>query len=469
MRVSQDTIVPERFKFFNASQKGARLVTCVELVVVAMLSVWVTLSSGVRAGQILLQALSAFMPLWRAHGVVILFLLAVLLAQLVACLTLWGLFAWACAVIVRSSWRQRHRSQSAESQQGVAWQRQRPYVDTDKVLVLQHLQAEEPALVAAGALASADPAAASATHAFPTSQPTSQPQQEASIWSFETGPLHVPLPQTRSAAPLSPLAYGPSSPLHMLVGLASDPGIRHRIRANEDNLIALQSTRTLPSRLLSFGLFAVADGIGGGTNGQEASNIALQAMVESVFPRLMSGNMLDEQVLLEVLTRGVNQANRVLYQRNLKDASRLGTTMTAALVVESQAYVVNVGDSRTYHYRANQGLKQVTSDHSIVARLVDAGIISPEDMYSHPDRGRIYRSLGKEARIETDTFRLQLHRGDSLLLCSDGLWEMVRDPKIEQLLADNPASSMQVSSALLNAALEGGGEDNVSVIVARLV
>ena len=258
--------------------------------------------------------------------------------------------------------------------------------------------------------------------------------------------------------------------LALQVGFHLDPGIKRKRKPNEDTLFVTQGV--MPSASPStpstpFVLLLVADGMGGRGHGQEASRLAVESLVKYVSDSLRSQQMRSE-VFLPLLIEGVQYANRVVYQRNQAQKANMGTTMTAALVIDSTAYVAHVGDSRLYLHREPAGLAQITRDHSVVAALVAAGIIAPDDIYTHPRRNEIYRSLGEEATVEVDASFVPLAAGDVLLLCSDGLWEMVRDQQIAAILARPMPTPTDTAHALIQAALAGGGKDNVSAIVAQV-
>jgi serine/threonine protein phosphatase PrpC len=256
--------------------------------------------------------------------------------------------------------------------------------------------------------------------------------------------------------------------LGIVVGTRSDPGIKRKYKPNEDSLFAAHWQREANTEAVPFGLFVVADGMGGHANGQDASRSAIQTIIDFMLPKLSKTVDPYSKDLEQLLANAVQHANQVVHQHNLELRADMGTTVTAALIVGATAYVSNVGDSRTYLYRAPDGLKKVTNDHSVVASLVEAGIIRPDDIYTHPKRNQIYRRLGEKASVEVDSFVVHLQPGDKLLLCSDGLWEMVRDPKIEGVLKSAVPDLNMTADALTKAALDGGGEDNVSVIVISL-
>jgi len=166
----------------------------------------------------------------------------------------------------------------------------------------------------------------------------------------------------------------------------------------------------------------------------------------------------------------VLEANRRITDLARERHSDLGTTIVAALLIGNQVTIANVGDSRAYLWHDN-GLQVITRDHSLVMQLVAAGELALDDIYTHPRRNEIYRALG-DARLteeEVDIFALRLRPGDGLLLCSDGLWDFVRDPDIAAALAAPGADPQSVAFTLVDRANLNGGEDNISVIFARVL
>ncbi|HEY6286160.1 MAG TPA: protein phosphatase 2C domain-containing protein, partial [Ktedonobacteraceae bacterium] len=320
-------------------------------------------------------------------------------------------------------------------------------------------------------------ASASGLHlqAMPPSPATTQSQANYMQSSEPLAPSISELP-TMEFSPASgsmesdvTLPYGieqlQSRNLSLAVGYLTDPGIKRKHKPNEDSLFAMQGAGTYNALPQEFGLFVVADGMGGHANGQNASRMAIQTIIDYILPKISENKQMEDEAFAKLLRDGVQCANQAVHQRNLEERADMGTTMTAALVFGSTAYIANVGDSRTYLYREPGGLTKITHDHSVVASLVEAGIIKPDDIYTHPKRNQIYRSLGEKPVVEVDSFIVSLKAGDKLLLCSDGLWDMVRDPEIQRLMSAPTPDPSKTGQKLIQAALDGGGEDNVSVIV----
>ncbi len=266
-----------------------------------------------------------------------------------------------------------------------------------------------------------------------------------------------------AASTNGPVSFdAPSRFSRMGFGVKTGRGSRHQAKPNEDNFFAICGT--LPPTNLPFGFFVVTDGMGGHANGQMASSIAIQQLTDIVLPRLLAGETQIDSLLVE----GIQSAHEAILQQNNQqpEANAMGSLVTAALIIGATATIANVGDSRTYLYRPGMGLQQITEDHSVVASMVEAGVIRPEDIYTHPKRNQVYRALGaiREPLVEVDLFTLTLEERDKLLLCSDGLWEMVRDPEIKCLLQANEEPAA-IAHKLYEAALRGGGQDNIGVIV----
>ncbi len=262
--------------------------------------------------------------------------------------------------------------------------------------------------------------------------------------------------------------------VHLLASSDSDAGTVRRSEANEDSTLTLLFERVHESISAPTGIFIVADGMGGHANGQGASRATIALISERIVRELImpplsaeksgeASNTLDEEALLTLLHGSIEDANGTLCQINQRDKTDMGSTLTGFMMVGDHAYIFNVGDSRTYMLR-DEKLYQLTNDHSLVGQLVAGGLIEPDDVYTHPQRNQIFRSIGDKPNVQIDLFKQQVHPGDILLSCSDGLWEMVRDPQITEIL--NQASDPQTACKhLIEAANANGGEDNVSAVV----
>jgi serine/threonine protein phosphatase PrpC len=226
----------------------------------------------------------------------------------------------------------------------------------------------------------------------------------------------------------------------------SDTG-RKRLR-NEDSVV------------VSAPLFAVADGMGGAKGGQLASQLAA-----AVFDQHTSGG-LDGTTRLRAL---VTEANRRIFARAQREPalSGMGTTVTAAILEDEHIAIVQVGDSRAYRLR-NGVLDQLTDDHSLVAELVRAGRLTPEEAALHPQRAVITRALGTDPTIAADVFATDAQPGDLILLCTDGLTTMLDDAALTAALLESKDAQTAVRT-LVRGANQAGGDDNISVVVFEVV
>jgi len=159
-------------------------------------------------------------------------------------------------------------------------------------------------------------------------------------------------------------------------------------------------------------------------------------------------------------------ANEAVFAERESRHSDMTTTITLAIVLGRRVYVGNLGDSRTYLWDA-QGLHRITKDHSLVQRLVDTGQITPEQVYTHPRRNIIYQSVGDRRETEPDLYTAEIGPDARLVLCSDGLWEMVRDEGIEEVLLAEP-DAQRAADRLTQNALVAGGADNIAVIIVQI-
>ena len=239
----------------------------------------------------------------------------------------------------------------------------------------------------------------------------------------------------------------------------------------------------------AMGLFIVADGVGGHLAGEVASCWAVETIKDGLADlfaprdpratvRLSPTELTDPQATVtadrenlayrvEAAVRRANDVVRQYARQRPEEAGDAGTTLSMALVKGVQAFVANVGDSRTYLLHDGE-LHQITTDHSLIQRLVDAGQVRPDEIYTHPQRSLIYRSLGAKDSVKVDIFQFTLSAGDRLLLCSDGLWEMVHSPvTIASIIQESP-SVEAACQRLVAAANEAGGEDNIGIVVVEV-
>jgi len=218
-------------------------------------------------------------------------------------------------------------------------------------------------------------------------------------------------------------------------------------RANEDSL------------LMRSPLFVVADGMGGAQAGEVASRIAVESFRHGL------DDAAEPEITLAELARAANSHIHELSHSNAEHAG-MGTTLTAVYVGEEEVAIAHVGDSRAYCLRDGE-LERLTDDHSLVDELIRQGRLTPEEAVEHPQRSVITRALGPEGAVEVDTRSWNARAGDVYLLCSDGLTTMVDEPRIAEVLLMH-AHLRDAGEALIAAANEAGGRDNITVVLLRL-
>ena len=206
-------------------------------------------------------------------------------------------------------------------------------------------------------------------------------------------------------------------------------------------------------------LYIVADGMGGHRAGDKASSYSVTRFVELARKTERELPFLSMEKILKQVYKEVFQ----LSQRE-EEYSGMGTTFVVATVVDKVVYVMNVGDSRLYYYDGK--LKQVTMDHSLVEELVRAGELNRLESRNHPQKNIITKAVGVSETIQPDFFMLDIEEGEKILLCSDGLTNMVDDEKLEEIMSE-PEELNQMAQECINEALFYGGLDNIAVVIAQ--
>lgn len=206
-------------------------------------------------------------------------------------------------------------------------------------------------------------------------------------------------------------------------------------------------------------LLIVADGMGGHNAGDIASRCTVESMVDYI-------EKADEKRPIPLLSMSIHQANDLVMEKAKSDRALegMGTTVVAATIKEDYLYIANVGDSRLY--LIDQEIQQVTRDHSLVEEMIRLGELKRKDARSYPDRNVITRAVGVHSPVKIDFFDVKLEAGDRILLCSDGLTNMVEDEDIFRIIKKS-GSLREAAQKLVNEANKNGGKDNISVVLAE--
>lgn len=230
----------------------------------------------------------------------------------------------------------------------------------------------------------------------------------------------------------------------------------HVGQRRETNQDYMYTSETSVGRLPD--LFLVADGMGGHAAGDYASRFTVEKIVEYVTES-------EESEPVTVLGEAVRYANEHLLAEANADASKagMGTTIVAAVVVGDKLYTANVGDSRLYVINQER-ITQITRDHSLVEEMVRLGEMDKEDAKVHPDKNIITRAIGAKADVEVDFYEHRLKRGDIILMCTDGLSNMVEDEELFHIVQGG-RDIVESGQALIEAAKENGGTDNIGVVL----
>lgn len=235
----------------------------------------------------------------------------------------------------------------------------------------------------------------------------------------------------------------------------SSTDVGRRREMNQDYMFTSETAvGKLPNLLL------VADGMGGHKAGEYASRRAIEIIVEHI----TAG---DSNQAVTLMKKAIIEANRQLLKESLLDDDKMGmgTTIVAATVIGTKLLAANVGDSRLYVV-GEDGIKQITRDHSVVAEMVRMGKINKSEARFHPDKNKITRAVGVFPAVDVDFFEVELKQNDYVLLCSDGLTNMVEEKEILSILLDQN-DIKEKTATLIEEANKNGGTDNITVVIAE--
>ena len=251
---------------------------------------------------------------------------------------------------------------------------------------------------------------------------------------------------------------------HLAFGQATDIGM---VRTNnQDSAYSFFSTSRSVDERPDFGLFLVADGMGGHSDGEKASSLTARTVAvqvhSTIFMPVLQGDTANQPPISEALTQAIEKANAEV----LKHVPDGGTTLTSAVIIGDLAYIAHVGDSRIY-LLMKDSIEQLTRDHSLVQRLIELDQLTPEEAADHPNKNMLYRALGQNEVVEVDTLTRRLPPKSKLIFCSDGLWNQVEEREIVDIVKQTP-NPQEACNKLIALANKRGGIDNVTVILLQM-
>ncbi|MGL4345759.1 MAG: Stp1/IreP family PP2C-type Ser/Thr phosphatase [Cellulosilyticaceae bacterium] len=239
--------------------------------------------------------------------------------------------------------------------------------------------------------------------------------------------------------------------------------VGRRRKCNEDEIfVSNMQIGPLPN------LYIIADGMGGHRNGAIASKLAIDAFC-MYLEELTSIRLDSDEDIFILLKRAISHANYTIYSKGLENPTYkgMGTTMTLCTLWRDKAYIAHVGDSRVYVVNKTEGIKQITTDHSVVQEMVEKGYISKQEMKDHPQRHMITRAVGTYESVKVDVLTYEIGQDVRLLMCSDGLTTMVTDEMLYEIISQDNQSLEVIADRLIDCANHNGGCDNIAVIIGK--
>ncbi len=288
-------------------------------------------------------------------------------------------------------------------------------------------------------------------------------REELSEGEFQPGGVN----STHKSATRLPADEKPHLELpQFIVGVGQSVGVQRR--HNEDALFTLTTNLISGEKTIRFGLYIIADGMGGHENGEVASSVAAGRLASHILkylyePAIASPSTNPEMSIQEILQSGYLYAHQMVK----KEAAGGGTTLTVGLILDDLLTVGHIGDSRAYTIDPTGNLELLTHDHSLVKRLEEIGQITAEQASVHPQRNVLYRALGQGEPFEPDIVTYRLQPGYKFLVCTDGLWGVVLEKDLLAIIqsSNQPQYACQ---ELIHAANIAGGPDNISVILVQV-